>query len=878
MPHASGDLTEAPSDHATEPPRPHPVVDEAMRLLATPGLVVIVGGPGCGRSTVLHHLGSGFHGPVFHGGGLATLRSTPAFALTRALRVRLPTRDPALLAEAVRSRVRGGLLLLDDLHWADPVTLAALIPLAAHCRVAVALRTPHRLPTSAVEALRTAATGWLPVPALSPDAAADLARAVAPGLDPIQVADVVARAGGAPLAVTALARHSGTGPRTATRPADEQPDVDQLAYAVATALADLTRPARTALAALGLLGRPAPAAVLGAGIPELTAAALVTAAADSTIAPVSPYVAEVAAGLLDDTGRRLLHQRLADLVPPAEAPRHLAAAGDPAAAHQRAIAAAADAGSTGERADLLLFACALPDIDPPPQVRMAAAHAALACGRPHAAVQVLTVAAPDPALAVLRGEALTQLGDLTQARASVEPVPDTASADLVAARDRIRLLAALADDPSAVPATAAAITARHGPVPSHPGLRAALAAVAATTRAPGWEYALASAATAAASAGDPLATRWSAWLLVETLAADGRLVEAAQAARSAAEACAADLAYSWQTRFLATGLWCAALGGDTAAARDDTLRRAGDLADRVQPALARNYAVAAVSLIEADAGLLAPARARLAADLDGPGASTELLDWVDREAAWLDGQPEPASVPPTTAATPLLDGLRRITARWAAYDGVTANWADTDTLSALTPVRLTLAAWRTPTGGEPEGFDSAATAWHDLVVREEVRCLLAHGLHERDPARAVASLLAAEQLAQRAGLVVLLGRVQRALRRHAVRRDQRGPRTDGALTVRERDVFHLVAAGEPSRRIAGQLGISTETVETHIRAGMRKLGARTRTEAAALALATAGTGPGGGRTALRGQQRFDTVPARSGRSSEPRSREQRLAP
>ena len=46
-----------------------------------------------------------------------------------------------------------------------------------------------------------------------------------------------------------------------------------------------------------------------------------------------------------------------------------------------------------------------------------------------------------------------------------------------------------------------------------------------------------------------------------------------------------------------------------------------------------------------------------------------------------------------------------------------------------------------------------------------------------------------------------------------------------------------VAAGEPTRRIAGRLGISAETVDPHIRAGMRKLGARTRAEAAALAVA-----------------------------------------
>jgi DNA-binding CsgD family transcriptional regulator len=121
-----------------------------------------------------------------------------------------------------------------------------------------------------------------------------------------------------------------------------------------------------------------------------------------------------------------------------------------------------------------------------------------------------------------------------------------------------------------------------------------------------------------------------------------------------------------------------------------------------------------------------------------------------------------------------------------------------------------------------------------------VRCLLAHGLRESDPAAAVPPLLAAEALAEAAGMVVLLGRTRRALRRHAVRRDVRGPRSGDDLTDREREVLRLVARGEPTRRIAGQLGISRETVETHIRAGMRKLGARTRTEAAAIALEVLG--------------------------------------
>jgi len=920
------------------------VVDDARALLTRPGLVVVAGGPGSGRTTVLQRLAADFRGPVFTGGGLAMLQDVPALALSRAVRVRLPAHDAALLAEAVRSRIRSGLLVVDDLQWADAASVAAVAALAAHTRVVVALRSPHRLPPEAVASLRSAASGWLTIPPLSSAAAADLARRVAPGLGPSAVTDVVRRAGGVPLAVTALARHAAARPSapssgpargvasvpgsrasadsTDAFPAVPSPsppsasEVDQVAYAVATALADLPRPARTAMAALGLLGRPATPALLGPGVDDLVEAGLVVPLA-ATLAPgeagppappglaragsagdgglvvaASPYVAEVAAGMLDDEARRALHRRLAELTPDREAARHLAAAGDDGAAYARAVAAAGAAATAGERADLLLLACTLPGARPDPATRVAAATAALASGRPRAAVRVLTTAGPlGVDAAVLRAEALLQVGDLAGARAAAAPVPDDAPDPVRAGRDRILLLARLAADP----AGAAAAAARHGDAPDHPGLRAAVAAVRAAGRAPGWEYGLASAAQAAGQAGDPLTARWSAWLLVETLAADGRLEEAARTAETAAAACAADLAYSWQSRFLAAGLWCAALRGsptaparaagdagradgapatdaapvvgasgpagpdDATAARvddargasaadaarvDDVLRRAADLTDRTVPALARAYAVAAASLVEADGGLLAPARARLAAAPAAPAAAA-LLDWVGREAAWLDGQPDRAALAGDTAGPPLLDGLRRITAQWAAYDGASAEAlaygvgpsvdpADLDAgrpAAALPAVRETLTAWSD--GG---GFDRAAAAWHDLAVREEVRCLLAAGLHETDPARAVPPLLEAERLAEQAGLVVLLGRARRALRRHAVRRESRGPRSGSELTERERDVLRLVARGEPTRRIAGQLGISAETVETHIRAGMRKLGARTRTAAAAMAM------------------------------------------
>jgi DNA-binding CsgD family transcriptional regulator len=848
--------------------------------------VVVAGGPGAGRSTALRQLADAFRGPVFAGGGLAMLRGSPAFALARAVRVRLPAHDPALLAEAVRSRVRGGLLVVDDVQWADPATLGALPLLAAHCRVAVAVRTPHSMPAAAERALRNTAAGWFTLPPLTTDAARSLVRRVAPGLDEAAVSAVVARAGGVPLALEALARHAHFGPAAG----GDGPD--QTGYAVAQALADLSRAARTALAALGLLGRPATATLLGSGVEELAAAGLVTVLADpgrggpladpgrggpladpgrggplaGEVAPVSPYLAEVAAGVLDPTGRTALHRRLAELVPPAEGARHLAAAGDDPAAYARAVAAAAQAGSSGERADLLLLACRLPGAQPSAAVRLDAARAALACGRARAAAEVLR---PErvPAAAVLRGEALLQLGEADAARQAVAVVPDDAPAAEVAGRDRVRLLACGAGGSGGEDGDGDGdgdqyqqVVARHGEQPAHSGLRAALAAVHAARRSAGWEHGLASAAAAAAAAGDPLTARWSAWLLVETLAADGRLTEAARTARAAATACAADLAYSWQTRFLAAELWCTALRGATAhPGGDDVLRRAGDLTDRTVPAPALAYAAAAASLLEADGGLLAPARARLAAVPVEPGLAGAVVDWVAREAAWLDGQPEHATAAWPPGAAPLVDGLRRITAHWASYDSAGAAAVATGTGQAgvaPAPVRETLAAW----AGDPELFARAAAAWHDLATREEVRCLLAQGLRTTDRAQALPPLLAAERLAEQAGLVVLLGRARRGLRLHGVRRharDTAGPlegtadrpdaaadrpdaaadRPDGAeLTGRERDVLRLVAHGEPTRRIAGQLGISGETVETHIRSGMRKLGARTRTEAAARAL------------------------------------------
>jgi DNA-binding CsgD family transcriptional regulator len=61
-------------------------------------------------------------------------------------------------------------------------------------------------------------------------------------------------------------------------------------------------------------------------------------------------------------------------------------------------------------------------------------------------------------------------------------------------------------------------------------------------------------------------------------------------------------------------------------------------------------------------------------------------------------------------------------------------------------------------------------------------------------------------------------------------------RRAGQLTRREQESLRLVAMGMTTHAAAEQLGISPETVRTHVRNAMNKLGARTRAQAIAVAM------------------------------------------
>jgi DNA-binding NarL/FixJ family response regulator len=60
--------------------------------------------------------------------------------------------------------------------------------------------------------------------------------------------------------------------------------------------------------------------------------------------------------------------------------------------------------------------------------------------------------------------------------------------------------------------------------------------------------------------------------------------------------------------------------------------------------------------------------------------------------------------------------------------------------------------------------------------------------------------------------------------------------TDDTLTPRETDVLRLIGAGNANKEIGAQLGLTEETVKSHVRNILAKLDANDRTHAVTIAL------------------------------------------
>ena len=102
----------------------------------------------------------------------------------------------------------------------------------------------------------------------------------------------------------------------------------------------------------------------------------------------------------------------------------------------------------------------------------------------------------------------------------------------------------------------------------------------------------------------------------------------------------------------------------------------------------------------------------------------------------------------------------------------------------------------------------------------------------------VAHLESAVEAARRCGAPRVVDEAQHALRRAGVRIGRGGPRAPGttgldALSPREREIADLVATGLTNREIGARLFLSEKTIETHLTRVFQKLGLRSRAQVAA---------------------------------------------
>ena len=142
-----------------------------------------------------------------------------------------------------------------------------------------------------------------------------------------------------------------------------------------------------------------------------------------------------------------------------------------------------------------------------------------------------------------------------------------------------------------------------------------------------------------------------------------------------------------------------------------------------------------------------------------------------------------------------------------------------------------------PAAGDDGGLGAGETI-RELRRAEPGLGIVAHGERpERHLANSALQAGAGAYLARTAGAEQMQRAVRAALAQESfVDPAVPPPGSRGKLTRRQREILQLIADGGSTTAAARQLGLSEETVKTHTKNALARLGARNRTHAVAIAL------------------------------------------
>ncbi|MFI5043996.1 MAG: LuxR C-terminal-related transcriptional regulator [Acidimicrobiales bacterium] len=330
-----------------------PLITELGDSLTRRATTQLVGPAGIGKTTVVRAVTA--RQPVVVGQCLPSMSDRMYRPLEHALGTVL-IGEPSDVAVRVIDELDDGALLVEDLHWADPMSIAVLRLLVG--------RAPMLL-TSRWQVPMEGATVRVVEP-LNPSSATRLVRNRLGSAPPERVEALVDAAGGNPLLLTEL-------------PAPEPTSTPTLTAAIAARVSALPDADQDGLARLALFGRPAPPAEFHLK-PGSNGGSLIEELDDGTVWFTHALVRDAVEEWIPIDRRQAMHVDLAEQGSAADAARHYLAAGRRDLAAEAALSGAQQA-LGGERARLLLLAADALGPAASARVRLDAAGALIAAHR-----------------------------------------------------------------------------------------------------------------------------------------------------------------------------------------------------------------------------------------------------------------------------------------------------------------------------------------------------------------------------------------------------------------------------------------------------------------------------------------------------------------